>query len=233
MRRKKTPYEVLGVPTTATEEEINKAYRKLAMALHPDRNPGDKRAERKFKEVQDAYGILSDPGKRKYYDDTGETLDGNQARETNLMMNELLEAMAHVVGGIANNPVGAGVTRSDVVGLMKVFLQKKKREMSEVRQALLTGAEAVKATLDRFDCEAGVENLLKDIATHQVANLVRNIKGVEGHIKSIEEAIAHLDKYKYRMETSRPDSRNNWMVMGDEPYSLWPGDSWRDGRRGK
>lgn len=62
------PYEVLGVAKTATPEEIRKAYRGLAKKLHPDLNPGDKRAEERFKEVSAANDLLSDPDKRRRYD---------------------------------------------------------------------------------------------------------------------------------------------------------------------
>jgi molecular chaperone DnaJ len=61
-------YEVLGVARTATEEEIKKAYRQLARQHHPDRNPGDKEAETRFKEVQEAYDTLSDKEKKSLYD---------------------------------------------------------------------------------------------------------------------------------------------------------------------
>ena len=64
-------YEVLGVEKTATAEEIKKAYRKKAMQFHPDRNPGDKTAEEKFKEVGEAYEVLSDDQKRSRYDQFG------------------------------------------------------------------------------------------------------------------------------------------------------------------
>lgn len=64
-------YQVLGVPRNATADEIKAAYRRLALKVHPDRNPGDKTAEGKFKEVNSAYEVLSDPKKRQSYDQHG------------------------------------------------------------------------------------------------------------------------------------------------------------------
>ena len=64
-------YAILGVPRNATLEEIKRAYRRLALKYHPDRNPGNKEAEEKFKEISEAYNVLSDPEKRALYDSYG------------------------------------------------------------------------------------------------------------------------------------------------------------------
>jgi molecular chaperone DnaJ len=74
---KRDYYEVLGVARGAGEEELKKAYRKLALQYHPDRNPGDKQAEERFKEVSEAYSVLADSGKRAQYDQFGHAAFGN------------------------------------------------------------------------------------------------------------------------------------------------------------
>lgn len=80
---KKDYYEILGIPRTATQEEIKRAYRKLAFKYHPDRNPGDKEAEERFKEIAEAYDVLRDPEKRAIYDRYGhEGLSGQGVSPT-------------------------------------------------------------------------------------------------------------------------------------------------------
>ena len=68
---KRDYYEILGIPKNADETEIKKAYRKMALKYHPDKNPGDKEAEEHFKEAAEAYEVLSNPEKRRKYDQFG------------------------------------------------------------------------------------------------------------------------------------------------------------------
>ena len=76
-------YKVMGVAKTATADEIKKAFRKLAVKHHPDKNPGDKKAEEKFKEITEANEVLSDPVKRKKYDELGENWQQYEQQQAN------------------------------------------------------------------------------------------------------------------------------------------------------
>ncbi len=87
-RTAKNLYDVLGVPKTATQEEIKRAYRRLARQWHPDKNPDNPEAEERFKEIQAAYDVLSDPEKRKRYDAFGSP-DGRLGPEGTFVFEDL------------------------------------------------------------------------------------------------------------------------------------------------
>lgn len=102
---KRDYYEVLGVAKTATPDEIKKAYRKLAIKYHPDRNPGDKEAEEKFKEAAEAYSVLSDAEKRQRYDQFGHAGvegaagNGGPYGGFNMDMDDIFSMFGDIFGG--------------------------------------------------------------------------------------------------------------------------------------
>ncbi|MBN1809666.1 MAG: molecular chaperone DnaJ [Planctomycetes bacterium] len=93
-------YEILGVERTASPDELKRAYRKLAMKYHPDKNPGDKSAEDKFKELAEAYEVLSNPDKRRIYDQFGHAGLKGRAQEPHFgSIEDILSAFGDVFGG--------------------------------------------------------------------------------------------------------------------------------------
>ena len=114
MADKRDYYEVLGVGKTATADEIKSAYRKLAMKYHPDRNPGDKVAEEKFKEAAEAYDVLHDPEKRQRYDQFGFAgMNGGQGGfggfgAGGMSMDDIFSMFGDVFGGRMNGGGGFG-----------------------------------------------------------------------------------------------------------------------------
>src|SRR5690349_16104143 len=112
-------YQTLGVAKTATDKEIKQAFRKLARKHHPDVNPGDKSAEAKFKDINEAYEVLGDPAKRKKYDELG----------ANWRMYEQAGAQGQPGQGYAGNPFGGWGANAGQGGRVHTMTEDEMREM--------------------------------------------------------------------------------------------------------
>ncbi len=110
---KRDYYEVLGIPRNATKDDIKKAYRKLAIQFHPDRNAGDRNAEERFKEATEAYEVLSDEKKRQAYDQFGfagvEGMGGESAHDFSSVFRDFEDIFGDM-GGFFNSFFGGGTS---------------------------------------------------------------------------------------------------------------------------
>ena len=108
MAKKRDFYEVLGVNRDASDEDIKKSYRKLAMKYHPDRNPDNPKSEEQFKEAKEAYEILSDPKKRAAFDQYGHAGVDPQAAAGGAGMGGFADAFGDIFGDIFGQGRGGG-----------------------------------------------------------------------------------------------------------------------------
>ncbi len=148
---KRDYYEILGVSKTATKDELKKAYRKLAIKYHPDKNPGDKDAEEKFKEAAEAYDVLSDDDKRARYDQFGHNMGpqgfgggtGGFYSGGGMSMEDIFSQFGDIFGGGFGGFGGAAGGRTR---------QKRQRRGSDLR---------IKVKLTLEDIAKGVSKTLK------------------------------------------------------------------------
>jgi molecular chaperone DnaJ len=140
-------YNILGVDKTASKDDIKKMYRKLAMQYHPDKNPGDKGSEEKFKEISEAYSVLSDDQKRANFDQFG-SVDGNQGNfNSGFDMNDFMRnfgGFGDIFGGFS---FGGGNPFTDPFGRTQV-----NRKGGDLR---------LKLNIDLIDVRDGVEKTFK------------------------------------------------------------------------
>jgi DnaJ-class molecular chaperone len=139
-------YTVLGVPRTATDKEIKTAYRKLARKHHPDVNPGDKRAEARFKEIGEAYSVISDPDKRKKYDRWGHNWDKiDQAQSAGAAATGAAGSRyswSSNGGPTSSVPGGFGVESEDIGGLFEQLFGRTGATRARVPRSPRKGADS-------------------------------------------------------------------------------------------
>ena len=149
MAAKRDYYEILGVGKSATEEELKKSYRKLALKYHPDRNPDDKDAEEKFKEAAEAYEVLSNKDKRAKYDQFGHAgVDGQGfgGGGAGMNMDDIFSMFGDIFGGFGGGGFSGGFGGQRSRGGRRV------NKGSSLR---------IKVKLSLEDIEKGVEKKIK------------------------------------------------------------------------
>jgi len=136
-------YEVLGVPRGASEDEIRKAYRKLAFENHPDRNPGDKAAEQRFKEATEAYEVLRDAQKRARYDQFGHA----------------------PVGGGPGGPAGFDFSGFDLADALRAFMRDFGGDLGGIEEIFGGGGRHHGAAVRGDDLQVRLKLTLEEVAT--------------------------------------------------------------------
>lgn len=181
-------YEELGLTKEAKPEEIKKAYRELSKKYHPDKNPDDKEAEEKFKKISEAYEILSDPVKRKEYDETGKA--GGYKQRTGILVGMINAHLVPLMIKYADQPVD----------VLNYFIEDIKGKISEVRKL----AEKKKKTIEDLNrikdkIESEGENLVHEVIKTNIYNAESERLTLENLAEILEWCIEQMKPYKYKV----------------------------------
>jgi DnaJ-class molecular chaperone len=189
-------YKTLGVAKDANDATIKKAYRKLSLKHHPDRNPGDPEAEQRFKDVQRAYLVLSDPDKRTMYDNGGtdeEAASPGAGKPT--IQSVLTTAYVTLIGVLANNHQDPRY--ANIVDMMRQIIE---QQIQNLKGDLNNAGRAqgfIETTLLRLsDPESTFRNVLEDELSH----LKDGMKKSEEMITLSKQAISYLRKCGYKVD---------------------------------
>jgi curved DNA-binding protein CbpA len=180
-------YHTLGVNNDASDEEITKAYRKKAMKNHPDRQGGSEEA---FYPIQLAYSVLSDPEKRKTYDETG--LDGTESQD-DVIHAQLGNLFLELVGKVSD------VDMIDIAAEMKKVLNISMTQYGMRMQALRNEIEKRNKALKRITRKDG-ENILAAMLSANIEALEQELAAKEGERIIGEKLLALVDEYVYQVE---------------------------------
>lgn len=209
-------YSILGVSPNSSEEQIRKNYRKLAMRFHPDRNPDDPAAEERFKEIAEAYGVLTDPRKRREYDQvrTGEPFTG-QSRPSGSQQRQdssFSYSQEDILRDLFKDPQ----FQKMFSGLLREFQRSGFRHSTHfIRKSFFGGkANMLLGTIFTIGSLAGplisgatkkglsrTKTSLLESVSHKVGSLVGKLKSTGNKKKSATEAPPHLEAYDVTYHT--------------------------------
>lgn len=190
-------YAVLGIKRNASAHTVRRAYRKKAMENHPDRNPGDPGAESRYVEIVAAHETLSDPVRRKRYDETGEVGSGPRGGESAELVNLILPLLMTAVSNAGN--AGTVETR-DLAAVVRSGLAD---QLSNIRRSLNNlkkSRDVMERALARFVATDGGDCLPADILRAQIVAIAEPIGRAEADADAVSRAADYMKRVKYRTE---------------------------------
>lgn len=187
-------YKVLGIHRDTDLKGIQNAYRQQARKHHPDRNPGDPKAEEKFRRVKLAYEVLSDPARRGHYDRTGEFEDRAPDNTHSPLMATLSAVFCQALGEIIG--IGQDPLARDLVTDMKLILRNRRKSHAKH----LKDYDAVKRALEKFPARLTERDkpLLSAVAKAQLSQLEVNKKALEAQDAGDKAALEFLETCTFR-----------------------------------
>ena len=199
MKPKEDLYRVLGIRPNSSRDTITRAYRKKAMKYHPDRNPGDESAVENYRRVQEAYEVLSDPARRKLYDETGSTESRPRGEGEVEAMSVLFPILMDVIQGAANG--FKGVAGSNLVERMQTKLSDIKSSIDQNVVRMQVVVKNLNKTLGRFTVSEG-ENLIEASIRQQIANVESEIEKHKAEWGKFDRTSKYLAKYGYKTDST-------------------------------
>jgi len=188
------PYEVLGILPSVSEEEIKVTYRTLAKRFHPDRCPGDEEAKKKYAEVDQAYQILSDPEKRKKYDETGEFKETRNT-ETEELVQVLMPILLSKIQEHGRR--GTNLREIDLIAEIQQKVDEDKGNFNVHIAGLKRGIEHMKQAVCRFAVDGDRENVLESIVRKEISNNEQAIANIEAQVARLVRVLDYLKTCKY------------------------------------
>jgi curved DNA-binding protein CbpA len=185
-----TPYEDLGVPATATKDEIKAAYRKQAQVLHPDKG-GD---TEEFQKLASAYALLSDDAERRQYDQTGQRPRAGGDNQ----LAELAQLLASVIDQASD------VATLDVVGSMRAKLKEEIAANQQRKREVTAAIEKRRKVASRLKAKAGKDNLLADCMQADINTGEELLALLEQRIVKVWALIDRVDDYTYLTDPAAP-----------------------------
>lgn len=214
---KKLPnyYRVLKVKKTATPEEIKTAYKKLAMQHHPDRNPGDAKAEERFKAVGEAFEVLSDERKRKEYDETGKVSGGIGRDPDSDLHQSVMQILRNILTDLA---LANTLKRREVIKLFQARVEEAGiRPLEKQLKELKILAEQFEDAATRFDTTEPV-NVLKEMMESSVKTLRISMEQCSDELAKQKRLHAFFGKYTYRTDATPTNSDFRKIFNSLPPY---------------